>query len=142
MGTEIQENIHQFALNEDTGRIVDIQSLDSETAESMWFICPNCQQNMYPTFGSKMIHHFRHNGEKCKYDDYLHKSVELVFLEEYYNCLENNLPFCVTLQFPYRCDKKCTSYFRRARCKSFYHDRIRLHGYWGIYSKDCPSPVF
>ena len=94
-------------LDSKDGKVVWIDSLSRETSSSHKFYCPHCHREMYPTFGPIQVSHFRHNGEKCKPDKYLHDLAEKIFEEEYLNCLENSIPFILEIHSPVNCFEEC-----------------------------------
>lgn len=96
-----------YAILEDSGRTVGIDSLTRESAKAHRFLCPHCHGKMYPTFGEKQLHHFRHNDGQCKYDSYLHAIAESVFIEEYQSCIEKGEPFVLEIQSSVDCTRPC-----------------------------------
>lgn len=88
-------------------------------AENKYY-CPHCHSEMYPTFGPKQEHHFRHNGTQCQHDSHLHSVAEKMFQEEYLKCLENNEPFILELHSHVACDRNCTEKKNRI-CTSFHN---------------------
>ena len=94
-------------LDNDNGKVIGIDSLSRETALSHKFFCPHCHGEMYPTFGPIQVPHFRHNGEKCKPDKYLHDLAEKIFDEEYLNCLESGTPFILEIHSHVVCHFEC-----------------------------------
>ena len=94
-------------LDSDNGKVIGIDSLSRNTSLFHKFFCPCCHGEMYPTFGSIQVPHFRHNGEKCMPDKYLHDLAEKVFEEEYLNCLENGIPFILEIHSPVACSFEC-----------------------------------
>lgn len=96
-----------FAFQDDSGDLVSIDSLTRDSSVSHKYFCPHCHSEMYPTFGFKQEHHFRHNGTRCEYSNYLHSLAEGMFKEEYLKCLKNNLPFILEMSNRTTCDRKC-----------------------------------
>ena len=94
-------------LDSDNGKVIGIDSLSRKTRASHKFFCPHCHGEMYPTFGPIQMPHFRHIGEKCKPDKYLHSLAEKIFEEEYLNCLENGTPFILEIHSPVVCSYEC-----------------------------------
>ena len=97
-----------YALLDDSGKTVCIDNIDRAFCKSHKFKCPCCKKDMYATFGETQMPHFRHNGDKCGYLNYLHDLAEQIFFEEFQSCLENHTPFELELQIPKKCDPKCT----------------------------------
>lgn len=94
-------------LDSRNGKVVGIDNLSRETSLHHKFYCPHCHGEMYPTFGPIQVSHFRHNGEKCKPDKYLHDLAEKIFEEEYLTCLENGIPFILEIHSPVDCFEEC-----------------------------------
>jgi len=94
-------------LDNNNGKVIGIDKLSREMSLSHKFFCPHCHGEMYPTFGPIQVPHFRHNGEKCIPDKYLHDLAEKVFEEEYLNCLENGIPFILEIHSPVACSFEC-----------------------------------
>lgn len=93
----------------DSGRMVGIDSLSRETSCSHKFYCPCCHGEMYPTFGIKQVPHFRHNGEKCEPNKYLHSLAEAFFEKEFLECLNSGKQFIIELHTPVKCGRNCVS---------------------------------
>ena len=94
-------------LDSENGKVVGIDNLSRETSLHHKFYCPHCHGEMYPTFGQIQVFHFRHKGEKCKPDKYLHDLAEKIFEEEYMNCLENGISFILEIHSPVVCSYEC-----------------------------------
>ena len=109
-----------YALEDTQGKVVDIDILTRESSSTHKYYCPHCHSEMYPTFGPKQEHHFRHNGTQCQHDSYLHSVAEKMFQEEYLYCLENNEPFILELHSHVACDRNCTEKKNRI-CTSFHN---------------------
>lgn len=96
-----------YAIEDDTDRVVNIFSLSRELCNGHKYYCPDCHNEMYPTFGQKYVHHFRHLGAVCQKSNYLHATAEYMFLEEYNRCLDNEEPFLLELHSHVACDQQC-----------------------------------
>ena len=96
-----------YAIEDDTDRVVNIFSLSRELCNGHQYYCPDCHNEMYPTFGQKYVHHFRHLGAVCQKSNYLHATAEYMFLEEYNRCLDNEEPFLLELHSHVACDQQC-----------------------------------
>ena len=97
-----------YAIEDDTDRVVNIFSLSRELCNGHKYYCPDCHNEMYPTFGQKYVHHFRHLGAVCQKSNYLHATAEYMFLEEYNHCLNSGEPFLLELHSHVDCDNQCT----------------------------------
>ena len=106
-----------YALLDDTDHLVSIDELDRAFCDTHTFRCPcpECNLKMYATFGQTQIPHFRHNGSKCDYHNYLHALTEKLFFDEYNYCLQSNTPFYLELKVEAKCDPRCME--TRQRCK-------------------------
>jgi hypothetical protein len=105
MASDIQ---YRHALLDDSDKVVNIASLKRESCTGHTFRCPDCGNEMYPTFGNKYEHHFRHLGDVCQKNNYLHATAEYMFMEEYTRCLDNGEPFLLELHSHVSCDRPCT----------------------------------
>lgn len=111
-----------YALLDDTKHIVNINGIDRTYTRIHKFYCPHCHNEMYATFGEIQRPHFRHNGDKCRYSNYLHDLAERVFYEEYSICLEKGYPFYLVAYFPLPCNKACVLE-EHADCKEHYVEK-------------------
>lgn len=109
---------HRHALLDDSDKVVNISTLTREDCAGHTFRCPDCGNEMYPTFGNKYVHHFRHLGDVCQKNNYLHATAEYMFMEEYTRCLEDGLPFLLELHSHVSCDRHCTERKNRV-CTSY-----------------------
>lgn len=96
-----------YAFVDGTRHVVKICDLDRDGACGHSFQCPFCHSDMYPTFGNVQQHHFRHRGEKCDHDSYLHSVAEEAFREEFAKCASDGAPFCVEFTAPVACGRDC-----------------------------------
>ncbi len=99
--------LYRSAILDGSNMPVDIKDIDRSFAQQHSFHCPHCKRNMYATFGKKHQPHFRHNGDKCHPDKYLHDLAEAVFYDEYNKCLNNGSPFILELTLPIPCNNAC-----------------------------------
>ena len=113
----VYDHKRNHAIEDDTDRVVDIFSLSRELCKGHKYYCPECRNEMYPTFGQKYVHHFRHLGTVCQKDNYLHATAEYMFLEEYNRCLDTGEPFLLELHSHVDCDNQCAERKNR-RCMS------------------------
>lgn len=109
-----------FAFQDESEVVVAIASLTRDSSTGHKYFCPHCHCEMYPTFGPKQEHHFRHNGTQCQHDNYLHSVAESMFQAEYLKCLENEEPFILELHSRVACDRNCTEKKNRI-CTSFHN---------------------
>ena len=96
-----------YALVDDSNHLVSIDDIDRQFSLLHKFFCPYCHKEMYATFGMVQMPHFRHIGEKCQHNKYLHELAERVFIEEYEKCLVNGEPFILDAKLPVSCNRAC-----------------------------------
>ena len=93
---------------------IDIKTIRRELQENgafrreHEFHCPCCGKEMEAVLGPVREDHFRHKGEPCGYNNYLHSTAEDVFFEEYTHCLDKGLPFIITVFPEIQCNPACT----------------------------------
>jgi len=80
---------------------------DPKFRQKHTFTCPCCGQRMMAKLGMERERHFAHNGEPCEPDKYLHSSAEEVFYEEYKRCLDEGIPFTISVWTELRCQDNC-----------------------------------
>jgi hypothetical protein len=107
-----------YALIDESQQVVAIDQIDREKSQRHSFYCPNCREKMYPTFGQKYVHHFRHIGQKCQYSNYLHNLAKTVFKQEFESCRKDNTPFLLELHAPTKCDRDCLAKSKK-ECKKY-----------------------
>lgn len=112
-----------YALLDGSQHPVSIGYLNRETSQGHTFYCPHCHEKMYPTFGPKYVSHFRHIGQKCQFNNYLHDLAKTVFKEEFERCLQDRMPFLLELHTPTKCSRDCLVKTQDG-CKKF--DRITV----------------
>lgn len=115
--------LYGYALIDDTNSVVCIKDIDRVFSRSHKFFCPYCHNEMYATFGEVKRPHFRHRGNNCVYNKYLHSLAERVFYEEYSKCLNEKRPFFLEIYVPVTCNNACVLW-THADCKERYISRI------------------
>lgn len=98
---------YTYAVDTISGRTVHIDVVNRANKLSYTFCCPHCRKELIPVLGDYRVHHFRHVGEVCQYNNYLHSLAEKIFYEEYTACLENGKPFVLAANVPILCNKNC-----------------------------------
>lgn len=58
------------------GSLINISDITSEDRKI--YYCPSCGMEMSAVLGNKRDHHFRHKGDACSYESYLHKVSKLL----------------------------------------------------------------
>lgn len=101
------EVLYGYARTDNSNHIVSIDDIDRSFSRTHKFFCPHCNKEMYATFGEVQMPHFRHNGDKCQHDQYLHSLAKRVFYDEYSKCLKEGLPFFLEFRNPIRCNMAC-----------------------------------
>ena len=97
-----------YALLDDTGKTISIGEVSRKFGHTHKFYCPHCKNEMYATYGEHIQQpHFRHNGAKCEYSNYLHALAEQVFIEEYEHCIHDGLPFYLSYHILAKCVREC-----------------------------------
>lgn len=120
----LDEVQYKYALLENTNDLINIDQVkdacrhDPTYRAFHKFKCPNCHKEMYATLGALYVHHFRHNGDKCSPNGYLHSLAERIFLEEYNECLRKKEPFFVDIKVSRICNPKCV--IHRNSCKELF----------------------
>ena len=113
----IDDYLFGYAMLDNTDHVVEIDEFNKETCSQHKFSCPFCNGEMYPTYGRVQRHHFRHNGNKCNRDDYLHSLAEHVFKEEFLKCIEQDTPFVLELHTPVYCSRSCLN-IKSGKCST------------------------
>ena len=54
------------------GHVIDISDVTEEN-RAKYYICVGCGKKMSAALGKKQEHHFRHKGDSCSWESYLHK---------------------------------------------------------------------
>ncbi len=125
-----------FALLDDTDKTISIDKVNRVFGHLHKFYCPHCKNEMYATYGENKQHpHFRHNGTRCDYSNYLHALAERVFIEEYEQCLQDGLPFNLSYHIPVKCVQECIN--EQIYCSKKYISRtIDLTQYFTKVSRE------
>lgn len=96
------------AARDERGICIEASTLTKEEAALHDYRCLHCNERMIPVLRNVYrVKHFRHHGDMCKYDDYLHAYAEEVFMKEYQRCLDEGIPFILEYPAPVRCNKSC-----------------------------------
>ena len=122
---QVGEVQYGYAYLDDSETMVRIKDIDRAFCNHHTFRCPDCRGEMYATFGAVQVDHFRHNGGKCDYNNYLHTVSERVFMEEYLLCLEKGIPFIIDMMLPVVCNPVCVK-FQQPCGKKYIHKKIDL----------------
>lgn len=128
---KIDGDIHAI----DIDRVFRANELNPNYREKHLFTCPYCRKKMMARLGPKNERHFAHIGDACEHNGYLHSSVEEVFYEEYKKCLDNGLPFVISVFSEIRCAEGCLSSIKDCQ-KRFKKQEINLTD---IYKKVSPE---
>lgn len=108
---------YELAIRTDDNAFIHIEDVEqSSYGRKAHFICPCCKLEMRPVLGRYIEQHFRHKGEPCRYDKYLHSIAEESFLREYNHCLKYGTPFVLKTLVQVRCNGGCVLLIDR-NCK-------------------------
>lgn len=110
--------------NNVNGMLVDISNVTTENREK--YYCPSCGKEMSAVLGNKVEHHFRHKGDSCSYESYLHKISKLLLKWRF----DNN----PTFEISYYVTRNCPNVDCKLRSSSCKSDRIELHT---VNLKEC-----
>lgn len=102
------------------------------------YYCIGCAQEMSAVLGDKREHHFRHKGEHCSWESYLHKLAKIRLKERFYSQKE----FIIKYGVEYKCDKfqncKWGSRYRKPSCNGKGIEVVDLKKYYDT----CKEEVF
>ena len=119
------------ALDED-GKLIYIDELREETRAQHTYRCPYCNGTMIPVLGKKNTHHFRHDGEHCSYESYLHKLAKLRLKDAF----EQRDEFLVETAVVNACDRFDECVLRKrglvSGCKDSYEMVLNLKDYYDV----------
>ena len=93
------ESKYSYAFDRNSN-LVNINDLDRKiTKFGEIFFCLGCNNPLIPRLGKIKIKHYAHKHIEisCNYESYLHKLSKTIFFNEYTKCLNNNLPFNITI---------------------------------------------
>lgn len=103
--------------NNKSGLLVDISSVTPENRDK--YYCPSCGKEMSAVLGNKVEHHFRHKGDSCSYESYLHKISKLLLKWRF----DNN----PTFEISYYVTRNCPNVDCKLRSSSCKSNRIKPH---------------
>lgn len=84
--------------NNINGSLVDISNVTHENRER--YYCPSCGIEMSAVLGNKREHHFRHKGDSCSYESYLHKISKLLLKWRFDNNYKFEIAYYVIQNCP------------------------------------------
>lgn len=84
--------------NNATGSLVDIANVTQENRDK--YYCPSCGMEMSAVLGNKREHHFRHKGDSCSYERYLHKIGKLLLKWQFEKNPKFEIEYYVTRNCP------------------------------------------
>lgn len=128
MSAEIQ---FRTARIDNSDHNIDIKTVRREFQENgtyrreHQFHCPCCGKEMMAVLGLVREDHFRHKGEPCGYNNYLHSTAEDVFFDEYTHCLNKGLPFIITVFPEIQCNPACTL-AQKDSCSKRHKDKTEI----------------
>lgn len=94
---------YHYALDTDD-RLIPIDEVTKEN-RAKFYTCLDCGREMVVVLGDKREHHFRHKGDTCSRESYLHKLGKRRFKERFYS----QEKFIIQYSVEYYCDQaeKC-----------------------------------
>ncbi len=84
--------------NDVNGSLVDISKVTSDNREQ--YFCPSCGMEMSAVLGNKREHHYRHKGDSCSYESYLHKISKLLVKQRFDGKSSFEIAYFVTKECP------------------------------------------
>jgi len=88
---------YQYAKDE-SGKLIDINSLDETNRQINKFICVGCGNELIPRLGKVKIHHFAHKKVvTCSGETYLHLLGKQLFYDNFVECLKFQKPFYIEI---------------------------------------------
>lgn len=94
-----------------SGNLIKIDQVAAGNRRKETFRCLGCNMEMNPVLGTKRDHHFRHKGDTCSYESYLHKLGKAYFKYVFDNCGTFEIGYsamnkCANEECPFR-DYEC-----------------------------------
>lgn len=94
-----------------SGNLIKIDQVAAGNRRKETFRCLGCNMEMSPVLGTKRDHHFRHKGDTCSYESYLHKLGKAYFKYVFDNCGTFEIGYsamnkCANEECPFR-DYEC-----------------------------------
>ncbi|QEC53626.1 hypothetical protein EDD80_1257 [Anseongella ginsenosidimutans] len=96
------------------GEVINIGDVTLETRHVQQFSCIGCGAKMTAVLGKIRAHHFRHSGDSCSWESYLHQLGKLILQQRFDSARE----------FPVK-------YYVRNGCPHFLECRLREDHAWG-----------
>lgn len=91
--------------------LVDISDITPENRTK--FFCPSCGNEMSAVLGNYKEHHFRHKGDSCSYESYLHRISKLLLKWKF----DHNPSFDISYWVTQGCDREPCP-LRDSKCDS------------------------
>lgn len=107
---------YQYAIGLN-GEILSIGAVTQETRRYRQFSCIGCGAKMTAVLGNVRAHHFRHSGDSCSWESYLHRLGKLILKQR----------FDSSQEFPVK-------YHVRNGCPNFHACRLKGDPVW----QKCP----
>lgn len=90
---------YHYAIDKD-GNLVDIDKVTRDDRAKQYF-CVGCGEELIPVLGDVREHHFRHKGNLCSKETYLHKLEKKILKEKF----DSQAEFIIKYYIKYYCDK-------------------------------------
>ena len=101
----------RFALDVN-GQIVDIDSVTPENKQPR-YICSGCGQDMVAALGHVRKHYFRHKGNACSKETYLHKTAKAIIKQKFDSDEKFFIPYAEEVVCP-----------RKEECRVFFNKQL------------------
>lgn len=106
---------YRYALGNDNN-VIDVIDLPKGLEDREKYICIGCGNELIASLGAKRVNHFKHKHLcECSSETYLHKLAKKLFTKEYNDCLNNDIPFNITLPVIHLCDTY--KFLGKSRCE-------------------------
>lgn len=124
--------VKYYSAFDEADNLVRIDDVTKENCKQHTYRCPKCKDPMTPALGDKIKHHFRHKGDHCSFESYLHKVAKLRFKEEF----EHRDEFLIRADVVNGCDRFDECLLRKNQliggCKNIYQKVLNLKDYYDV----------
>ncbi len=129
---QIDRKVKYYSALDEAGNLVYIDDVNVENRDQHIYRCPVCKGAMIPALGEKNTHHFRHDGEHCSYESYLHTIAKLRFKDAF----EQRDKFLIRADVTNACDRFDECILRENRlitdCKDNYKKVLNLKDIYDV----------
>lgn len=107
------------------GNIINIADVKKEHRAKQYY-CVGCGKEMSAVLGEKREHHFRHKGDACSWESYLHKLGKRILKERF----ETQKDFTISYFVEYICNKfqscKLKAIYNNPKCSGLQLQKVNL----------------